>query len=133
MMATTTTRGGGVTVLHGVPYSVYVLLNDEPANDKLRMTYFNGTLEIMSPEHQHEVGCRWLGLIVAILTSELDIPCQGARSTTFRRSGQDIKEGHGKEPDESFYLANSPRVIQRSRRSEVHDQPQSRMRCSQTR
>jgi Uma2 family endonuclease len=110
MMATIPKRRSGVTVLRGVPYSVYATLRDEPANDKLRMTYFDGTLELMSPEFQHEIGCRQLGLIVAILTSELDIPCTGARSTTFRRGGKGIKKGNGREPDESFYLANEPRI-----------------------
>ena len=60
-MATITTRGGGVTVLRGVPYSVYLTLRDEPANDGLRMTYVDGTLEIMSPEFRHEKGSRRLG------------------------------------------------------------------------
>lgn len=109
-MATITTRRGDVTVLREVPYSVYATLRDEPANDKLRMTYFDGTLEIMSPEYQHEIGCWRLGIIVLAVTTELEIPCTGARSTTFRRGGKGIQEGHGKEPDESFYLANEPRV-----------------------
>jgi Uma2 family endonuclease len=110
-MATIPKRRGAVTILHGVPYSVYATLSDEEANDKLRMTYFDGTLEIMSPEYRHEVGARRLGLIVLAVTTELDIPCQGAGSTTFRRGGHDIRKGHGKEPDESFYLANAPRIL----------------------
>ena len=86
-MATVSTRRGAVTVLREVPFSVYETLRDAPANDKLRMTYFNGTLEIMSPEYRHEIGCWRLGIIVLAVTTELDIPCIGAGSTTFRRGG----------------------------------------------
>ncbi len=45
---------GAPIVLRGVPYGHYVRLRDEPDNDHLRMTYYDGTLEIMSPEHIHE-------------------------------------------------------------------------------
>src|SRR5215210_2022519 len=107
MMATIPKRRGDVTVLRGVPYTAYATLRDEPANDKLRMTYFDGTLEIMSPEFQHEKGSRRLGLIVLAVTTELEIPCEITGSTTFWRGGRDIKTGHGKEPDESFYLTNA--------------------------
>jgi Uma2 family endonuclease len=113
-MATITRRRDQVTILREVPYSVYVALSDEEANDKLRMTYFNGTLEIMSPEYRHEAGARRLSVIVLAVTTELDIPCEGAGSTTFRRGGETIKKGHGKEPDESFYLANVPRILDKT-------------------
>ncbi len=112
--STSTAREAEWTVLYRVPYQTYVQLRDEPANNHLRMTYDDGTLEIMAPEFIHEVPSRLLGLIVLAVASELEIPCTGAGSTTFRRGGKDLdlgkvaakRKGKGKEPDQSFYVAN---------------------------
>jgi len=99
------------TVLRRVAYQDYVRLRDEPANAHLRMTYHDGTLEIMSPEYLHEKPSRRLGLVVFVLTQELDIPSEGTQSTTFRRGSVGLKKGHGKEPDQSFYFANVDHIL----------------------
>jgi Uma2 family endonuclease len=99
-----------VLPLRGVSYDFYSQLRREPANRPLRMTYHNGTLEIMSPLYRHEKYSRRLGLIVLAVAAVLGIPCQGAGSTTFRRRGKRMLEGWGKEPDQSFYLANESRI-----------------------
>lgn len=100
----------GVITLLGVPYRVYGRLVREPGNHGLRMTYHDGMLEIMSPRWIHERFARRLGLLVLALTSELGIPCEGAGSTTFRRSQGATFRGRGKEPDQGFYLANLTRI-----------------------
>ncbi len=97
-------------VLHRVPYDLYARLRDEPANRHTRMNYYDGTLELMSPEYRHEKGAVRLGTIVRVVTVELKIPCTSSRLTTFRRSGDLPLKGRAKEPDESFYLANEPRI-----------------------
>jgi Uma2 family endonuclease len=99
------------TVLRGVRYGEYVRLRDEWANRHLRMVYHDGTLEIMSPESTHEISSRRIGLFIFILSVELEIECHGTRSTTFRKGMKELKKGKGKEPDESFYFGNAPRVI----------------------
>lgn len=105
-MATVVRRGSGITVLRRVPYAIYEALRDEPANARLKMTYYDGTLEIMSPEFLHEGGSRKLGIVVLAVTSVLEIPCTGARSTTFRLPGDAPRKGKGKEPDECFYITH---------------------------
>jgi Uma2 family endonuclease len=99
------------TVLRGVPFETYARLRDEPTNGHLRMAFHDGTLEIMLPEYVHEVPSRRLGLLIAILCGELGIPCTGSVSTTFRRRGVGPFKGGGREPDQSFYLANEHRIL----------------------
>lgn len=100
-----------VVVLHGVRYRDYVALRDEPANDHLRMTYHDGTLEIMSPESIHELPSRRIGIFLAVICEELDIEFQGLGCTTFRRGEKHKKRGKGKEPDQCFYFANAAKVL----------------------
>lgn len=98
-------------VLHGVRYREYLALRAEPANGHLRMTYHNGTLEIMSPEATHERPSRRVGIVMSVLCEELDIEFEGLGSTTFRRGEKKLKKGHGKEPDECFYFANAAKIM----------------------
>lgn len=97
-------------VLRDVLFGEYVALRDKPANDHLRMTYHDGTLEIMSPHSAHERPSRRVGVLISVVCEELDIEFEGLRSTTFRRGEETLKKGHGKEPDECFYFANAPRI-----------------------
>ncbi len=99
------------TVLRDVSYEVYLALRDAPRNDHLRMVYYDGAIELLSPEYFHELPSRRLGIVVLFLTLELDIPYQGSRSTTFRRGSVMLRKGHGKEPDESLYFANLDRIL----------------------
>jgi Uma2 family endonuclease len=99
-----------VLPLRGVSYYFYTQLRREPANRPLRMTSYNGTLEIMSPQYRHGRYSRRIGLFVLAVTAVLDIPCQGAGSTTFSRRGRHLLQGCGKEPDQSFYRANESRI-----------------------
>jgi len=92
--------------LRGVPYDVYLRLRDDPRNRGLRMTYHDGTLEVMSPEFRHEKGARRLSMIVNAYASVLGVDCEGSRSTTFRKGLPGQLTGKGKEPDESFYFTN---------------------------
>ncbi len=74
----------GVTVLRGIPYEDYVRIRDVPANGHLRMTYHDGTLEIMSPESLHEVPSRRFGLLIYEVAMGLGVSCTGTGSTAFR-------------------------------------------------
>lgn len=104
-MATVTRRDGPVA-LKGVTYKTYVQLREAPENRGLRMTYFDGTLEIMSPEYRHEHPARKFDLLIRAVVAAFGIPSIGAGSTTFRKGGPGPKRGHGKEPDTSFYFNN---------------------------
>jgi Uma2 family endonuclease len=96
-------------VLQNVPWEYYSRLSDDEANRHLRMSYYKGTLELMSPRYRHERSAARVGQFVMKLTEVLDIPCSESRSTTFRREA----EGAGKEADTSFYLAHEPQIRDR--------------------
>ena len=102
----------GVVVLRKVPFEVFDRLCQEPANRHVRMTYFDGTLEIMSPIlFEHENRSELLGMVVRAMATQLRITCKGSGSATFRRAGGTILKGSGKQPDRSYYLANAPRFF----------------------
>jgi Uma2 family endonuclease len=97
-------------VMKGVRYDDYLRFRRDESNDHLRMTYHDGTLELMSPESIHGKPTRRLGRLVAFVAGELGISYDGSRSTTIHRGEKGRKKGHGKEPDESFYFANAARI-----------------------
>lgn len=94
-------------VLEGVTFDVYARLRDDPGNDGVRMTYHDGTLELMSPQYRHDKGDRRIAMIIRAYTAVLGVDCQGAGSTTFRRGLTGERKGKGKEPDDSFYFTHA--------------------------
>ncbi len=99
-----------VLPLYGVSYDFYQQIRRAPGNRLLRMTYHDGTLEIMLAQYRHEKYSRRIGLVVLAVTSVLGIPCQGTGSTTFSRRGPQMSQGWGKEPDQCFYLTHESRI-----------------------
>jgi Uma2 family endonuclease len=97
-------------VMNGVRYDDYLRFRRDESNDHLRMTYHDGTLELMSPEAIHEKPVRRLGMIVTVVANQLGLSYDGSRSTTIHRGEKGRKKGNGKEPDESFYFANAARI-----------------------
>jgi Uma2 family endonuclease len=99
-------NGSDHAVLRDVPWDAYVAMRDDDSNRHVRMSYFRGNLELMSPKYRHEKYNRRLDRVVTELTAALDIPCLCAGSTTFRR-----EEGAaGKEADTCFYIANEAAI-----------------------
>ncbi|QDV37907.1 Uma2 family endonuclease [Tautonia plasticadhaerens] len=96
--------------LFGVPYGAYLQIRDDPRNDGLRLTYYDGVLELMSPEYQHELGADLIGQVVRAAAEAMDLPYRSSRCTTFRRGRPTRARGKGKEPDHSFYFANEARI-----------------------
>lgn len=73
-------------VLHGVSFKEYARLTRLDANSHLRMAYWDGTLEIMSPKlNDHDHPARRIGVIITTVTGVLDLPYDGTGS--FRKSG----------------------------------------------
>ena len=112
-MATATNRGtreGAAAVLHGVSYQEYARLTGLDANRHLRMAYFDGTLEMMSPRiHNHEHPSRRISLIITTVATTLGINYEAIGSGTIRRRGDGPLKGTGREPDQGFYFANVDR------------------------
>ncbi len=102
------------TVLRGISWATYRRLRDNPRNYRVRMSYLDGTLILMSPEYLHNFDSRRLTLVVDMVTEALRIPCQGTATTTLRRKGARPRKGSGKEPDYGFYFRdNEPRMRDR--------------------
>ena len=101
----------GVIVLHRVPFKVFKKLRLEPANSHLRITYYDGTMEIMSPAYyEHENTSELFGMIVRAVAKAIGLPCKGAASASFMRDGGAVRKGKAKQPDRSYYLASAPLV-----------------------
>lgn len=95
------------TTLHNVRWVTYEqLLIDLAGQSSRRLTYNQGTLEIMTPLPLHERLTRTIEMMINVVAeeTETDIYCLG--STTFKR--EDLQRGF--EPDTCFYIQNEARV-----------------------
>jgi Uma2 family endonuclease len=93
-------QGENRVVIRGVGWEGYQVLLSLVGNQKVRLTYDRGDVELMSPLSKHERNKSRLGRMVEILTEELDIPAICMGSTTLNREDLD----RGLEADDSFYL-----------------------------
>jgi Uma2 family endonuclease len=95
------------TILRGISWKTYCRLRDNPHNYRVRMSYLDGTLLLMSPECYHDGNGRRLAMIVDEVTEALNIPILGTATTTLRRKGDRPRKGSGKEPDQAFYIGEN--------------------------
>jgi Uma2 family endonuclease len=99
-------------VLQGIGWEGYRrVLRLRGERSRPRMIYLDGDLFLMSPGHLHERDKERFGAFVLVLAEELDSPLLMAGSTTYRRQ----KRKGGIEPDQSYYLANAPRVLNKAK------------------
>jgi Uma2 family endonuclease len=98
---------GSRIVLYDVSWETYEkLLEAFAEHPKLRMNYYHGTLELMTPLPAHERYSWTLGRLVTVLTEELGMEIMGLKSTTWRSKPKAV----GKEADECFYIQNELKV-----------------------
>jgi Uma2 family endonuclease len=106
-MSTVQVPTGQRLILHGVDWQTYErLLRVFAERPGIRLTYDRGTLEMMSPLHEHESDGRFLGRLAVTLTEELALPVKAGGSTTFRRR----RKLRGLEPDDCYWIASEPQV-----------------------
>jgi Uma2 family endonuclease len=105
--------------LDHVSWELYEHLLRESGHRRLRMTYDNGELEIISPLWEHETPSRILCYFITILAEETNVPLIGGGSTTFRWRGKK----KGLEPDECFYIKSQPLIRGKKRISIPKDPP----------
>ncbi len=87
-------------VLDGVSWEVYEsLLRSRGERSVPRLTYLDGSLEIMSPSARHELIGIMIARLVYVYAEEKDLFCNGIGRWTIRR-----KKIGGLEPDECFTL-----------------------------
>jgi Uma2 family endonuclease len=98
-------------VLYNVSWASYLRLRRETEGQGLRLTYDEGTLEIMSPLPEHEYVKRILDRMLFTVAFELDIDLASYGSSTLKlKSAQ-----KGLELDECYYIANEARMRARKR------------------
>ena len=102
-MSTISTLAEHRVLIDGVSWQTYSALVDESEHASGRMTYDQGTLEIMSPLMPHESSKSLIGRMIEMFTLIRRIDIRTSASTTFRRT--DLKRGF--EADESYYVQNA--------------------------
>jgi Uma2 family endonuclease len=90
-------------LLGNVTWEQYeALLTDFGDDPHYRITYLDGTLEIMSPGRKHEITTESIGRLLEAYLEENRIKFWGLGSTTFRRQDK----GSGTEPDKSYCIGS---------------------------
>jgi Uma2 family endonuclease len=89
-------------VLYGVSWDAYVTLRDslDRSGSGIRMTYLEGTLELMSPSLNHEDYKKMIARLLEAYAEERDLDLRGFGSATFRKKAKK----RGFEADECYSL-----------------------------
>jgi Uma2 family endonuclease len=92
---------------HGLSWQAYKqIANALSESSRARLTFDDGTLEIVMPLELHEFSGVLFGVFVRVLVSELGLTIKSMGSTTLDR--EDLLKGV--EPDQAFYIQNQPLV-----------------------
>ena len=111
---------GNQLLLKDITWQMFETLLTELGESRAsRLSYSKGTLEIMVPLPEHEVGKENIGDLVKILLEELDIEFLPLGSTTFKNE----KMAQGVEPDTCFYIQNEAAVRGKNRINLETDPP----------
>lgn len=106
-------------LIFNVPWDGYEMMLKLLDERPIRVTYDRGTLELMSPSIPHEEVGRLLGILIQAIAEELDLPCLGLKSTTWKRR----LLARGIEADESFYLANTGLIVAKGKKVDLEVDP----------
>jgi Uma2 family endonuclease len=93
-------------LLYDVSWDAYERLLEAFGDRRLRHSYDNGTLEIMSPLKRHDRAKTLIARLIETAAFELDIEIQSIGSTTLRRKAR----RKGLEPDECYYVQHEAQV-----------------------
>ena len=94
---------GSHLVLHDISWETYEqLLEIFAERSTPRMTYYQGTLELIVPLPEHERYSWTLGRLIVALSEEIGIEIIGLKSSTWRSEPKKA----GNEADECFYIQN---------------------------
>ncbi|HEX3657341.1 MAG TPA: Uma2 family endonuclease [Pirellulales bacterium] len=93
-------------VLYGVSWETYTGVVIAFGERRLRHSYDEGTLEMMSPLKYHEWVKKMIGRLIDVCTLELDMQVQSIGSTTLGSE----KAQKGLEPDDCYYISHEREV-----------------------
>ena len=82
------------------------ILNALGENRAARVHYYQGILEIMTPLEAHESSSENIGILIHILTEELNLNIKSLASTTLKIPDKNT----GAEPDKCYYKKKEPAV-----------------------
>jgi Uma2 family endonuclease len=85
-------------LINGVSWKDYVILREALDTPGLRMTYYKGSLELMSPSRAHERNKKTIARLIETYALLLRLPLIGYGSTTFKSEAR----ARGAEPDECW-------------------------------
>jgi Uma2 family endonuclease len=94
-------------LLQHISWQTFKTLVAEAGGDRrTRFSYYQGTLEIMSPLYRHENINRFIDDLIRIMTDELNLGMSKGGSTTLSRD--DVEAGA--EPDSCYYIQREPLI-----------------------
>ena len=106
-------------VFDNVPWEFYEHLLRVVGDRPIRITYYRGKIEIMSPLAKHETWKKRIARLLEMMTYELRIDMEPLGSTTFRRKGRRV----GLEPDECYFIRNATAIRGKDRLNLKTDPP----------
>ena len=119
-MIKTLLKPENTTLLMGIRWETYqALLLDLAENPSKKLTYDQGTLEIITPLPEYEINKGFLGRLVQTTTELLGLEISILGSTTLSR--KDLQKGV--EPDECYYITNEELVRGKIKFDFNHDPP----------
>lgn len=119
-MVTTRAIAEQRVVFRNISWQTFKAMLTEMGSDRVsRLTYDQGTLEIMTPLMPHERANRQIERLIWILVEELGLNILSVGSMTCKR--EDLERGA--EPDSSYYIQNEPLVRNREEIDLTQDPP----------
>ena len=108
-------------VLHDVSWDFYEHVLEEIGDARMRVTYSDGSIEIMAPLQLHDAAGAVIAELLAFLTFDRKIPRSQFGSSTFRR--KDMQKGL--EPDRCFYFRENANKVRGMKRFDplIHPAP----------
>ncbi len=108
-----------VVILEDLSWDTYCRLNDENFSPAIRMSFFEGALEIMTLSARHENWERMIEVLVHTLVEAMGSDCVGFGSVTMRR--KDLRAGL--EPDACFYFGPMAAAMRGRDELNLHTDP----------
>ena|ERR1700677_1631349 len=105
--ATAEQTGQQRILLENIPWETYEALVDGIGERQIRITYDNGTLQIMTLSLDHESYGSWIDRLIGMLTFELDISIRSGGSTTLKWK----RKRKGLEPDKCYWIQRAEAML----------------------
>lgn len=119
-MVTTRAIAEQRVVFRNISWQTFKAMLTEMGEDRVsRLTYDQGTLEIMTPLMPHERWNRLIEALIYVLVEEMGLNLVRTGSTTFERP--DLERGA--EPDSSYYIQNEALIRDREGIDLTEDPP----------